>query len=439
MTFEYGLRLSGLRNVLAAALLALSGLALCASGASATPTHTVLWNFCSDAHQCKSGKIPYAAPIRDSEGNLYGTTYAGGKFNAGVVYKLTPGGTYTALHEFCPRCGDGVQPETNLVIDVNGALYGTTQTGGGPDGNGGGTVFRLTPDGSGGWKFKVLHTFCLEQDCLDGADPIEALTYQGAQSGLPYDATSPLFGATTDGGPNQDGTVFKLKPGKRRWTEKTLYNFCAQANCTDGSQPLPRSSLLLDANGNIFGATQAGGDTDFGVIFELSPVTRATYTEKVVHSFCNCAGGGGPTNVVMDDQGILYGAALIGGTFSAGTVFSLQYDGTNWQQTVLYNFCPGGGQCADGRFPIALTLAPNGDLLGTTQSGGAHFNNGVVFQLHGSTQSVLYSFCAVSGCSDGALPFSGVTLDGAGNIYGTTSGGGVAKKGQYGTLYELTP
>ena len=246
------------------------------------------------------GFYPSAGLIFDAAGNLYGTTPAGGSgcvpyFGCGTVFELTPtayvGWTERVLYSFCVgNCDDGSQPFAGLIFDAAGNLYGTTHRGGGFNL---GTVFKLSPNGNGGWTETVLHSFSYG---TDGIYP---------SAGLIFDATGNLYGTTTEGGTGSGcgndgcGTVFELSPnGNGGWTETVLYSFCSQTNCTDGATPV--AGLILDAVGNLYGTTNAGGNFFSncpylcGTVFKLSPNGNGGWTETVLHSFGSFADGASP-------------------------------------------------------------------------------------------------------------------------------------------------
>lgn len=402
-------------------------------------TEKALYSFCSVGSLCKDGSGP-SGLVMDPSGNLFGVTESGGKHGAGVVFEFVPSsGQFMVLHSFCSKvkiskkshCLDGQEPgRVNLVVDVNGNLYGTTTYGG--NSQNAGVVFELQRTDTG-WHEVTLYRFCSQTHCADGAWPQDGLTYAGAASGQLYDGNSPLFGTTEIDGADDGGTVFSLSPsGSNHWSEQVLYSFCSQTNCADGNNP--DTPLYLDAQGTIYGTTIFGGQgNDAGVVFELTP-NGSGYSESVLYSFCqqtNCTDGenayGG---VVMDQSGNLVGTAGEGGSGADGLLFELSPDSGNWQYNVLDNF-----NGANGGGPVGLIIDGSGNLFGTTYSGGAK-NDGTVFQFSGSIQS-LYSFCPTKGCADGKYPFTGVVEDGAGNLYGVTAEGGSGHNG--GTLYELSP
>jgi uncharacterized repeat protein (TIGR03803 family) len=270
--------------------------------------YRVLYPLCAQSG-CADGKYPYGGLISDAAGNLYGTTINGGASDAGVVFELAPGLTETVLHSFCSQtgCADGANPEgAGLVMDADGNLYGTTAWGGSTAP--GGVIFKLAPDGT----YTVLYRFCQQSFCADGYRP---------HAGLIIDAAGNLYGTTyTTGGPYYGGVVFKLAPDG---TYTVLYTFCSQTGCADGGNPL--AGLIMDAAGNLYGTTSEGGSTTApgGVIFKLAP--DGTYT--VLYNFCSqaaCVDGVAPeAGLIMDAAGNLYGTTVNGGANNLGVVFKL--------------------------------------------------------------------------------------------------------------------
>ncbi len=242
------------------------------------------------------------------------------------------------LHTFNNNGTDGAVPLAGLIFDAAGNLYGTTSRGGTGScfysGSGCGTVFKLSPNGGGGWTEQVLHYF--SNNGTDGFQPL---------AGLIIDAAGNLYGTTATGGTHPGGTVFELTPAQGgNWTEKVLYNFCSQTNCTDGAGPL--AGLIFDAAGNLYGTTSAGGTyQDFGTVFELMPTKGGGWTEQVLHSFAPGTDGANPSaGLIFDAAGNLYGTTSYGGTYtcdgtSCGTVFEVSPKaGGGWTEQVLYNF-----------------------------------------------------------------------------------------------------
>ncbi len=320
---------------------------------------------------------------------------------------------------------DGVSPQGALVADAAGNLYGTTLLGGssGCNGYGCGTVFELSPNSNGTWIKSVLYAF---QGGTDGIEP---------EGPLVFDSNGDLFGVTIDGGsqtancqsgPGGCGTIFELSPPALGggWSETVLYRF--QGGDSDGAYPL--GGLVFDKAGNLYGATAAGGSTcatNLGMVFELSPpaVPTADWNETPVHFF-NCPGGMVPNGQLLIDQaGSLYGTTEAGGNlhgeckFGCGVVYKLTKLTGSWVEQVLYSF---QGR-PDGSTPQGgLTLYQNA-LYGTTSSGGTGF--GIVYKLGNQngipTETVLYNF---SGLGNDESPIGTLTVDVAGNLYGTTPG-----------------
>ena len=384
---------------------------------SSTYTEDVLYSFCP-VSGCTDGKVPTAGLIRDTAGNLYGTTSGGGAHGSGTVFKIDTTGKYTVVYSFCSvggsACTDGSNPFGGLIEDSAGNLYGTTLNGGAYSVVGG-TVFKIDSAG----QETVLYSFCAS-NCLDGQAP---------ESGLVRDAAGNLFGTTGGGGTHSDGTVFKVDTTGK---ETVLYNFCSVGgtSCTDGNFPF--AGLIEDAAGNFYGTTERGGANNKGTVFKVGTAG----TETVLYSFCstggfNCTDGSQPgAGLIEDAEGNLYGTTLFGGANftinfgqDSGTVFKLD---TTGHETVLYSFCSvGGSNCTDGSNPAAGLIADAaGNLYGTTGSGGAG-TDGTVFELDTTgKETVLYSFCVATNCADGWGPDAGVIQDPAGNLYGTTSNGG---------------
>jgi uncharacterized repeat protein (TIGR03803 family) len=361
---------------------------------------------------------------------------------------------FKVLHFFCANaeegCRDGSQPNGTLIMDGTGSLYGVTEFGPGAPG---GTVFELTPDKTraSGWEETVLYRFCLNRHpCTDGFAPNGGLLIDSAGNLYGVDAgnraSNCLFGI-----PHCSGAVFELTSNADRtaWAETVLHNFCAHGRrCSDGESP--NGGLIMDAAGNLYGTTSAGGGArNAGVVFELTPnVDGTAWTKIVLHRFCaetNCADGQNPhAGLMMGTTGKLYGTTWNGGN-GEGVVFELtpNADRTAWRETVLYSFCPSGGSCTDGQAPNGLIMDAAGNLYGTTSAGGV-LNAGVVFELTPNvdgtawTEIVLHRFCPRSRavCIDGAEPNS-LIMDSAGNLYGTTSAGGGGS--QPGVVFELTP
>ncbi len=313
--------------------------------------------------------------------------------------------TETVLYNFTGG-NDGLHPESSLISDGAGNFYGTTLLGGqgcpGWNQYGCGVVFEISPNGSGGWKQTVLHSF---SGPPDAANPFRAPVI--------FDSEGNLYGTTEFGGTFNWGAVFELSPAGPSWTETILYSFTGGA---DGGHPA--TSLVMDKAGNLFGTTseyQAPGN-----VFELSP-SAGGWTLQVIYAAPTAPG------LTMDASGNIYGA-------TTSTVFELSPNGNGgWNPTVLHTFT---GPPEDGSSPVTpFVFDQAGNLYGMTYAGGTN-NSGTVYQLspgeNGAwTEQILYSFM---GGNDGAQPWAGVVLDAGGNIYGTTSLGGMYGDG---TVFEL--
>jgi uncharacterized repeat protein (TIGR03803 family) len=266
-----------------------------------TWTESVLYSFTGGA----DGNSPYSGVIIDKAGNLYGTTYSGGDYSAGAVFKLTPNpdGTWTqsVLYSFTGGA-DGANPQSGLTFDTAGNLYGVTPNAGA----GGGVVFKLTLSPDGTWTQSLLFTFTHAQG---GANP---------QARLTFDRAGNLYGTTVRGGTSGNGTVFQLqKNTDGSWTEQVLHRF---SGGSDGC--FPEDGLTIDRAGNLYGTTQNCGDNGYGVAFQLKRQKTGGWTSQVLHQF-TVNDGIGPKRMIFDKAGNLYGTACCGGAYGYGTVFEI--------------------------------------------------------------------------------------------------------------------
>lgn len=322
---------------------------------------TDIYRFCS-LSGCADGSSPWTPPVLGTDGNLYGTTTVGGNStHSGTIYKLTPKGNLTTLYSFCPTrpCNDGQYP-TGLMQARNGNFYGVTPNGG-PTGNG--TIFEITPAG----QFKVLYSFCPQFNCADG----------GQTQSAPIQASNGNFyGTTFHGGPNSNGVVYEITPAGQykvihNFCAQTLCAEGASPEATlvqDASGSFfgttfyggaysygtvfeitatgafivrhsfdnshggnPTAALILANDGNLYGMTgysSAGG----GTIFKITRSGAFT----LLHRFCTSMGCGKfPVGALLQGtNGRLYGATEDGGPENAGTVFSLSNGLSPLVQTV---------------------------------------------------------------------------------------------------------
>jgi uncharacterized repeat protein (TIGR03803 family) len=398
---------------------------LCATTAIELPAQTFATLHSFDG---TDGALPPAGLIQATDGNFYGTTGIAGANSDGTVFKITPSGTLTTLYNFCSQsgCADGQNPSAGLIQATDGNFYGTTSGGGV---NLQGTIFRITASGA----LTTLYSFCSQSGCTDGDTPL---------AGLIQATDGNFYGTTQSGGTNRFGTVFKITT---EGTLTTLYSFCAQSSCTDGSEPM--AGLVQAADGNLYGTTSFGGanttecsDNGCGTVFKIT--TSGTLT--TLYSFCSkggCADGAEPdAGLAQATDGDLYGTTAVGGGVAGGgTVFKITPSGA---LTILYSFCSNSG-CTDGSNPFAgLVQATDGNLYGTSGNGGANTTEcsgsgcGTVFRITTSgTLTTLYSFCSQTNCTDGSRPLAGLIQATNGNLYGTTENGGA---NEFGTVFSLT-
>jgi uncharacterized repeat protein (TIGR03803 family) len=373
-----------------------------------------------------------------------------------IAARPAQGQTETVLYNFCsqPNCSDGANPQSRLTPDGAGNFYGTTLKGGA---YGAGTVFELSPNGSGGWTETVLHSF---SGGADGANPLYSYVI--------FDSVGNLYGTASSGGAYGFGVVFELSPAGTSWTETVLYSFTGYTG--NYEQETPTNGLIMDAEGNLYGTAwccvfelspSGGGWTEqaiygnvwgnngalamdsggniFGIehldlngtsaVFGLTPNGSGGWNDTTIHKFAHGNDPDGtPISVESEGYEILYGTAKFGGGKKQGQVYRLVYG-----FKLLYSFKGG----TDGSNPFGgLVAGPmnglNGALYGTTLAGG-DYSQGTVFEIDGvHKDTVLWSFNG----TDGAQPYGSLILDGAGNLYGTTSAGGANGSG---VVFEVTP
>ncbi len=290
---------------------------------------TTLYSFCSQAY-CTDGGNPLAGLVQGSDGNFYGTTLSGGVdysslLYGGTVFKITPSGTLTTLYSFCPegsRCTEGANPVSGLVQGSDGNFYGTT-TMGGANGYYGGTVFKITPNGT----MTVLYSFCSETNCTDGMSP---------RAGLLQGSDGNFYGTTSGGGANGGrasggGTVFRISPSG---VLTTLYSFCSESNCADGAYPY--AGLVQGSDGNFYGTTNSGGaggggPDGGGTAFKFSPqlYPQATVTPASLALGTSADGAtSAPEAVTLTNTGMLP-LSFSGVTFAGADAGDFAEDGNN--------------------------------------------------------------------------------------------------------------
>ena len=389
-------------------------LALCAATAIALPaqTFTVLYDSCSQVG-CIDGMHPSPSLIQGPDGNLYGGAFAGGLYQAGTIFKLTPKGQLTTLYNFCSQmgCADGVNPYGSFVLGIDGNFYGTTWWGGTANS---GVLFKMTPGG----QVTTAHTFCLDTGCPEGEYPWGFLV---------QDYLGNIYGTASAGGVHGSyGTVFQLPPTGEL---KAIYSFCALSGCADGKDPV--AALVLGAGGTLYGATQSGGAYGRGTVFRITAGGSLT----TLHNFCaqsGCADGAVPSALAMGADGNLYGTTRQGGAMDAGIFFKIPPTGP---LVKIYSFCSQPG-CADGSVPFSLSQATDGNFYGITQQANGP-NTGTIFEMTPSgSLTVLHTFCGGT-CTDGKLPSTaGLFQHSNGTFYGVIGhGGNVTSKG---TVFSLS-
>ncbi|MEI9927873.1 MAG: choice-of-anchor tandem repeat GloVer-containing protein [Sphingomonas sp.] len=379
---------------------------------------------------------PNGPLLQASDGNFYGTSRGGGTHSCrppdnipcGVVFKMTPGGDETVLYSFGASATDAYGPDAPLIQGKDGALYGTTASGGT---YGAGTAFRITFDGT----YSVLYSFGASPS--DGIVPVAALVEAGDGN---------FYGTTTSGGANHCrnipqsggncGTIFKITPAG---VETVLYSFGASPS--DGVEPL--GSLIQASDGNFYGTTIDGGanncasgTNNCGTVFKITPAAAVT----ILHSFGTSGADGiapqGP--VTQGSDGALYGTTPSGGggtcgsPYGCGTVFRITPAGV---ETILYAFAPTSQLDGAGPSPFILQ-ARDGGFYGTARSGGAYqcSSCGTAFRLTPSgVLTTLYSFGPVNERPND--PGAGLTLGRDGAFYGVTFSGPIGSIS--GTVFKL--
>jgi uncharacterized repeat protein (TIGR03803 family) len=390
-----------------------------------------------------------------------------------IVFLLTVGvspaaqaQTFSVIHTFTSG-EDGASPRAGVTIR-SGILYGTARNAG----NGSGTVFQILhlgsnwvtipislfpngganptarvvfgPDGrpygttlNGGngqgivFNLSVSPTICKTANCFWK----ETVLYEfsgspdGAHPGLGdlvWDQAGNIYGTTVQGGPANVGTVYELKRSGNTWTEVPIYSFSG----SDGA--LPGNGVVFDSNGNLFGTTQQGGLGDLGNVYELKFMPGVGWTQTTVYNFLGSTGLNPVAGLVFDNAGNLYGSTTGGGSGGGGTVFELSPSGDSFTFNLLYSFS-GTQECG----PWApLTMDAAGNLYGTTLCDGAN-NLGSVFKLSNTQNGWVYtSLHDFTGGNDGSYPTGNVTFDTNGNLYGTAYYGGSQNVG---TVWMITP
>jgi len=381
----------------------------------------------------RDGAVPRAGLSVDGAGNLFGTTFgiAPGGNPYGTVFEMKHVLTGWILNPLYDFGGGGDGAGPNARVVL------------GPDGSlYGTTTFGGQGSCNGFWtgcgtvyKLRPSPSVCHSALCPWTKTVLYA--FSGGSDGLwPYgdltfDHGGNIYGTTYAGG--GPGTVYELTPTNGGWTETVLYHF---SGGDDGRFAV--GGVIFDGAGNLYGTTEEGGgrgcDFGCGTVFELTP-SGPPWTENVLHGFQGAGDGAAPTGgFIFDGLGNIYGATTGYGSLADATVFQVTPSNGGWTLTTIYDF--GNVEGPQG----SLTMDAAGNLYGTTLGGG-RYGWGAVFKLTpalgGWTYSSLYDFCAGGyPCADGAAPYSNIVFDSRGNIFGTASRGGTYS---YGVVFQITP
>ena len=369
------------------------------------------------------GSLPYSGLIEGAAGNFYGTTYNGGAHNFGTVYRLSPnssgGWTERILYSFKGGSTDGAEPHSSLFRDSTGNLYGTTVTGGIVSSTCNAGAFA-SPIGCG-IIFKLTPT-TTGQWTESVLHRFSGLDGGNSFTGLIRDTTGNFYGATIAGGGKGLGVVFNLSLTSTGWKETVLHNFTGG---TDGSLPFIQcATLAMDASGNLYGSAYKGGTANAGTVFKLSPpatTTTTTWTEKTLYTFKGGSDGSEPfTGVILDKSGNVYGTTTFGGTGenNGGIVFELTA-ANGYAKTTLYDFNRLSDPAED--FPNGLTFDANGNLWGMTEYALFKLSPGT----SGWTETFVFNWQNTPGWSTGFTP---LIIDSHNVIWGTDTWGGLAFK-----------
>ncbi len=324
---------------------------------------TELYSFCPQINPCADGSSPLGGLVLGLDGDFYGTTFNGGAYNAGTVFKITPAGKLTTLYSFCAEgfpCHEGGYPSATLVQGDDESLYGVTLYGGinspACGGNGCGTIFKLTPRGT----FSKLYSFCSDSGCADGALPQAALTLGVDQN---------LYGTAEYGGINDAGTIFRISGAGKL---KVLHSFCAAGSpCSDGSSPY--AGLILGLGDEFFGTTVDGGlYPGAGTVFKVTPTGTVTVLYDLCPQGTPCPDGYAAfMGVARSLGGNLYGSTAWGAEGN-GTLFEITPKGA---VNILHIF-----SSTEGEANSALLQSTIGKFFGTTLISGQNAS-GTVFRL----------------------------------------------------------
>ena len=369
--------------------------------------------------------------VMDNAGNLYGTNGYGGNHSDGFAFKLSDFGSWILNPLFNFLGGDAGSQPTGTILGPNGSLYGGAAGGIQNCGTDGsqycGLVYNLRPKptvcstATCGWNENVLYRFTSESD---GSGTINAAAFDQAGS---------LYGTTTTGGANGQGTVFELAPSGGGWTKSTLYSFTAH---NDGYDP---TQVLVGNDGNLYGVAR-GGVSNVGVVFQLT-LSGGQWTESTIYTFGR-EGDYYPSSLVQDSAGNLYGVAFRNTAWQSAAIFKLKKTGSGWafsQYIVAHN---------EFDQLVNMTIDASGNLYGTGNDestfsgirqgrspGGVVSYDSYIFKASNDSNGwhyqdlkyLVFQYFSTSGS---------LALDSSGNLYGTTGG---CQPNDHGTVWKLSP
>lgn len=355
--------------------------------------------------------------VLDGQGNLFGTTVIGGSNACGTVFKLAPQPSppwqETVLYSF--GCyADGKNPHGGVTLDAHGNLYGTTVSGGtaGCDSYGCGVAFQID-----GTTESVLHDFAGGKDGF------------GPGGGVTLDRSGNLYGTTPDGGHDSQGVIYELSPNGNTWRERIAHAFTGGKDGGVGSLGL----LLLDKSNALYGVAEEGGPHGAGTVFRLSHVSKRSWKFTTIYAFRGAPDAASPYGgLIADSRGDLFGTTYYGGVNGLGAVFELKVKGQGrYSERVLYSFHGG----PDGSSPTSTLALSGSTLYGTTSAGGGSCDCGTIFSVNAKSGSerVMHAF---GSSGDGAYPYYGLARASGGTFYGTTVAGGEFNQG---TVFEFKP
>ncbi len=370
---------------------------------------TSLMHFSTDSR----GRLPRGNLTTGPDGNLYGTTTAGGTYERGTIFKITPGGSLTTLVHFSGDSGTtkGSTPVGRLNLGGDGNFYAMTYAGGA---HGAGTAFKVTPAGELTTLVEFQHRGITSAGATPWADLVEG-------------ADGHLYGMTSEGGTGGSGTIFKMSPAG---APNKLVDFTGSVPPNKGS--LPYGGLLRASDGHFYGCTSRGGALGYGTVFRLTQEGVLTTLVDFSNNGTSNRGNSPRDRLVEGPDGALYGTTNSGG-MGYGTVFKVTTGGA---LTTLVEFTNPQNSGFRGYSPEAgLVLASDGNFYGTTYFGG-YSGQGTLFRVTpAGVLTTLVDFTNNASVNKGGQPMGALAQGPDGSLYGTTSQGGTLG---YGTVFKTT-